>query len=346
MTRFSPSVASHRLTCVLAAVLMSAGCQSAPQAPFDVRLDQIRDERFARLRQEQVRDMLRTVTPDEGWLSTHVRPERQAGAPAEFSLAAYQTDLDTPDDAGVSVRGRRVLARGPLPSFRATLRRDIKNLPGDLWHQTVDVYTNPLNLIILAGAGGASIAVAQHQDEDTAEFFDENHHFGQGWRDALSFAGSPATHFVLAGLWYTVGAVKQDDKTYEVGKTLIDALIINGLSTSLIKIVSNRESPNGEEQAFPSGHTSSSVTFATVMHEAYGPWVGVPLYGLSALVAMERLDDGEHWISDVVFGAALGLVVGQTVAGGRPPEIFGGQLAPYVNPENGISGIAWVKSFD
>jgi membrane-associated phospholipid phosphatase len=203
-----------------------------------------------------------------------------------------------------------------------------------------------LNLVILAGAGGASIAVAQHQDEDTAEFFDENHHFGQGWRDALSFAGSPGTHFVLAGLWYTVGAVKQDDKTYEVGKTLIDALVINGLSTSLIKIVSNREGPNGEEQAFPSGHTSSSVTFATVMHEAYGPWVGVPLYGLSALVAMERLDDGEHWISDVVFGAALGLVVGHTVASGRPPEVFGGQLAPYVNPENGISGIAWVKTFD
>ncbi len=347
MTRFSSSVASHRLTCVLAALLMAAGCQSAPQAGLDARLNRIQDERLARLRQEQAPDMLLTDTPDAGWLSTDVRPGRQSGAaPPAFSLAAYQTDLDTPDDTGVSGRRRRVLARGPLPSFRDTLRRDIKNLPGDLWHQTVDVYTNPLNLIILAGAGGASIAVAQHQDEDTAEFFDENHHFGQGWRDALSFAGSPATHFVLAGLWYTVGAVKQDEKTYEVGKTLIDALVINGLSTSLIKIVSNRESPNGEEQAFPSGHTSSSVTFATVMHEAYGPWVGMPLYGLSALVAMERLDDGEHWISDVVFGAALGLVVGHTVASGRPPELLGGQLAPYVNPENGISGIAWVKSFD
>ena len=346
MTRFSSSAASHRLTCVLAAVLTTAGCQNAPQAGLDARLNQIQDERLAQMRQEQAQHLPPTTTPDERWLSTDTPPRRQSGATAAFSLAAYQAELDTPDDTGVSDRRRRVLARGLLPSFRETLRRDIKNLPGDLWHQTVDVYTNPLNLIILAGAGGASIAVAQHQDEDTAEFFDEHHHFGQGWRDALSFAGSPATHFVLAGLWYTVGAVKQDDKTYEVGKTLIDALIINGLSTSLIKIVSNRESPNGEEQAFPSGHTSSSVTFATVMHEAYGPWVGLPLYGLSALVAMERLDDGEHWISDVVFGAALGLVVGHTVAGGRPPEVFGGQLAPYVNPENGISGIAWVKTFD
>ncbi len=346
MTRFSPSVASHRLTCVLAAVLMSAGCQGAPQAGLDARLNRIQDERLARLQQEQARDLLRTDTPDEGWLSADVRPMRPTTVPATFSLAAYQADEGAADDADSSSRGRRILARGPLPSFRDTLWRDIKHWPGDLWHQTVDVYTNPLNLVILAGAGGASIALAQHQDEDTAEFFDENHHFGQGWRDALSFAGSPATHFALAGLWYTVGAVKQDGKTYEVGKTLIDALVINGLSTSLIKIVSNREGPNGEEQAFPSGHTSSSVTFATVMHEAYGPWVGVPLYGLSALVAMERLDDGEHWISDVVFGAALGLVVGHTVASGRPPEVFGGQLAPYVNPENGISGIAWVKTFD
>ena len=114
----------------------------------------------------------------------------------------------------------------------------------------------------------------------------------------------------------------------------------------VLKRTIDRTRPDGGRYSFPSGHTSSSVTFATVMHKAYGPWVGVPLYGLSALVAMERLDDGEHWISDVVFGAALGLVVGHTVADGRPPEIFGGQLAPYVNPENGISGIAWVKTFD
>jgi hypothetical protein len=283
---------------------------------------------------------------DERWFSTDVSPERRSEAPATFALAAYQDDPEITADSGTAERERRVLARGPLPSFRDTVWRDLKRLPGDLWHETVDVYTNPLNLVILAGAGGASIAVAQHQDEDTAEFFEENHHFGQGWRDALSFARSPATHFALAGLWYTVGAIKEDEKTYEVGKTLIDALVINGLSTSLIKIVSNRESPNGEEQAFPSGHTSSSVTFATVMNEAYGPWVGVPLFGISALVAMERLDDGEHWVSDVVFGAALGWTVGHTVANGRPPEIFGGELSPYVNPENGVSGIAWVKTFD
>ncbi len=346
MIRFSSSVASHRLTCALAAVLMSAGCQSAPRAGLDERLDQIQHERLARLQQEQTRDPRRKETKDVRRLSMDVALERHSGTASAFSLAAFQEDAGAADEAESTVRPRRVLARGPLPSFRDTLVRDFKRLPGDLWYQTVDVYTNPLNIVILAGAGGASIAVAQHQDEDTAEFFDENHHFGQGWRDALSFVGSPATHFALAGLWYTVGNVKQDDKTYEVGKTLIDALVINGLSTSFIKIVSNRESPNGEEQAFPSGHTSSSVTFATVMNEAYGPWVGLPLFGLSAMVAMERLDDGEHWLSDVIFGAALGWTVGLTVAKGRPPEVFGGQLAPYVNPENGVSGIAWVKIFD
>ncbi len=127
---------------------------------------------------------------------------------------------------------------------------------------------------------------------------------------------------------------------------MIHALATNGLSTLAIKYVSNRDSPNGEAFAFPSGHTSSSVTFATVMHEAYGPWVGLPLYGLSAFVAIERLDDGEHWVSDVVFGAALGWVVGRTVAEGRRPEIFGGEIAPYVSPDGGLSGIAWIKTFD
>ena len=66
---------------------------------------------------------------------------------------------------------------------------------------------------------------------------------------------------------------------------------------------------------------------------------------LSGLVAYERMDDREHHFSDVVFGAALGFVVGKTVAKGHSPEIFGGQIVPYVSPYSGGSGLAWVKSF-
>ena len=368
----NPPLSSFRIVLLLWAPLMLGGCQHLPSDRLEQRLAQIQDQRLASLGHED--ELLDSNT--QPWPSGHgpntlrSEPPRpasrqqawvQTGSPQaatrrdvtpsdierrSFALAAFQDELDSGAAQSQAAAEKPRTARGPLPGFLETVKRDIKRWPSELWRDTVNVYTDPVNVIILLGASGATIALRQHTDEHNAEFFEDENHFGQGWRDALSFVGSPATHFVLGGLWYAAGIVKQDEKTYEVGRTLIDALAITGATTLAIKYASGRDSPNGEEYAFPSGHTSSTVTFAAVMHNAYGPWVGIPLYGLSALVGIERLDDQEHWLSDVVFGAALGLVVGHTVADGRRPEIFGGELAPYISPDTGVSGIAWVKTFD
>ncbi len=341
----SPS-SSLRFVCGMSVLLTLAGCQTPSDRQLEQRITQIQNQRCSHLQQELTRDAVENRSDKPEW--THLSSSRAAGFvdPTVFSLAASQPEADSIDASGQPATTDTNLVRGPLPGFAETLKRDLKRWPTELLRDTASVYTDPANIVILLGASGATIALRQHADEDNAEFFEDENHFGQEWRDALSLVGSPATHFVLGGLWYAVGVVKQDEKTYEVGRTLIDALVINGLSTLAIKFVSSRDSPNGEEFAFPSAHASSTVTFAAVMHEAYGPWVGIPLYGLSALVAIERLDDREHWLSDVVFGAAMGWVVGHTVAGGRRPEIFGGEIAPYVSPDTGVSGLAWVKTFD
>ena len=328
--------------CVLWLVLLLTGCQSAGNSGFDSAFGAISSQRLAQLQNDSRVSVPHPPAVQSDWSDAGRSPVTGGFTLRDVALASFQAQPESPAPSKADSRS----PRGPLPSFSETLKRDLRRFPRELWAGTVDVYTNPFNLVVLVGAGGSYIALRQNIDEDNAEFFEENNHLGQGWRDALSFIGSPATHFVVSGLWYGIGVAKQDEKTYEVGRTLIEALTINGLSTMAIKLVSGRRSPNGESQAFPSGHTSSSVTFATVMHEAYGPWVGVPLYGLSTLIAIERLDDGEHWVSDVVFGAALGWVVGHTVSSGRAPEIFGGEIAPYANPDTGTTGIAWVKTFD
>jgi hypothetical protein len=81
------------------------------------------------------------------------------------------------------------------------------------------------------------------------------------------------------------------------------------------------------------------------MHRAYGPWVGAPLYGLGALVAYERLESDEHYLSDVLMGGVMGLVIGHTVAGEHGFELFGGEVVPYADPATGSSGVAWVTHF-
>jgi len=242
--------------------------------------------------------------------------------------------------------------RPPLESFWDTVKRDVKYLPKDLWRDTKRVYANPMNLVILGTAYGGSLVLQQSGVDDSIEnhFNEDNdfrpahHHFKEDWRDAFGAIGNPGTHFALAGVWYLAGQQTMDDKTYEVGKTLFSALTINGLTVLLGQTATYDRGPNGELGTFPSGHTSSSFVFASVMHEAYGHLVGIPLYGLATLAGYERIEDGEHYFSDVVMGAVLGTVVGHSVASGRDPEFFGWKLLPYASTQGG-TGVALVKSF-
>lgn len=241
---------------------------------------------------------------------------------------------------------RSTARRPPLPRFWDTVERDLRELPTDLWRDTKRVYGSPANLVILGVSYGGALALQQTGPDDTIEsHYDRSHSFKKDWRDAFGAAGNPGTHFALAGIWYLAGQQRQDEKSYEVGKTLFSALTINGLSVLLGQAATYDRSPNGERGTFPSGHTSSSFVVASVLHEAYGPWVGVPLYGLAGLVAVERLDSGEHYFSDVAFGAVMGMVVGHSVASGRDPEFFGWRLVPYADPATGTTGLALHKSF-
>lgn len=298
---------------------------------------------------------------------THDSPQ---AAPARFALMSEshtgQSDGDAPatlwladfaseqpaggaapdDDALAAERVEKWGYRPLLPTFKENAKRDLKTMAPDLWRDTKRVYANPVNLAILGASYGGALAVQQTGPDKTVEnHYDKHHTFSKGWRDAFGALGNPGTHFAFAGAMYLVGEQIQDEKTYQVSKALFSALIINGLSTMVGQTATWDRSPNGEWGTFPSGHTSSSFCFATVMNEAYGPLVGIPLYGLGTLVAIERLDDREHYMSDVLFGAVLGTVVGHSVATGRDPEFFGWKVLPYVDPAQGVSGVAFMKQY-
>ncbi len=256
-----------------------------------------------------------------------------------------QTSLD-PQDSRLTEFDMRDLHRIPLDSFWETVKRDLKAAPSDIWSDTKNVYTKNANLLILGVTYGGSLALQQSGVDDRFEdSIGRRDIFNDGVDNSLAALGNPITHFGLAGLWYLVGQQKQDQKTYDVGRTLFSALTVNGLSSMLGKFATWDKSPNGQYFAFPSGHTSSTFTFASVMHHAYGPWVGIPLYGLGTLVAVERVDNDEHYLSDVIMGGVMGLVIGHTIAGERDIEFLGGKIVPYVDPQSGASGIAWHYQF-
>ncbi|MFH0982393.1 MAG: phosphatase PAP2 family protein [Planctomycetota bacterium] len=271
-------------------------------------------------------------------------PRSLAARPVPQNVTVEPEKGESGDETAGSEISRR---RTPLPGFWDTVQRDLRSMPEDLWQDTKAVYGSAPNLLILGLTYGGALTVQETGPDDTVEDgFRDHTIFSKDTRDVFGALGNPGTHFALAGAWYLLGQQRQNEKTYEVGRTLFSALIINGLSTLAGQAANWDRAPNGEWGTFPSGHTSSTFAVASVMHDAYGPLVGVPLYGLGVLVAMERLEDNEHYLSDVLMGGVMGLVIGHTVAGEHEFEFFGGKFLPYADPETGSSGVAWVKQFE
>lgn len=78
-------------------------------------------------------------------------------------------------------------------------------------------------------------------------------------------------------------------------------------TTYVLKKVIDKERPNGDDEAFPSGHAATSFAGAAFLHRRYGWRDAWPAYLLSAYVGWTRVDADEHETEDVVAGAAVAL---------------------------------------
>ena len=78
-----------------------------------------------------------------------------------------------------------------------------------------------------------------------------------------------------------------------------------------MKIIVSRERPNGSDnRSFPSGHATRAFVSAEFLHQEFGhlsPWVSIAGYTTAGATAYLRLYQNEHWLSDVLAGAAIGM---------------------------------------
>ena len=121
-------------------------------------------------------------------------------------------------------------------------------------------------------------------------------------------------HWILWSSIITSSKIKKDSNKKFMSKIQYStlAMVSNGLITVGMKRAFGRERPNGSCcDSFPSGHTSHSFTMASIANELYGKNIGLISYGLATLVAVSRMNDNKHYLSDVIFGAGLGTAVGR-----------------------------------
>lgn len=195
------------------------------------------------------------------------------------------------------------------------------------------------NALILGAALGGTLAIRDDLDgrvrRNTARHPER---WGNG-SEVLGLFGNAEVQVPVLLALHASSIVEEDDELHDFSTTLLSAYAINGLSTVAIKGIVNTDRPsdtwNDGEYGFPSFHTSSSVTMAAVLEEYYGTPVAVPAYALAGLISWSRIDQRDHDLSDIVFGAAMGYVIGKTVARNHLHDRTDVVVMPSIDPGNG-----------
>ena len=172
---------------------------------------------------------------------------------------------------------------------------------------------------------GAAAALATHP----ADHYVETHIVGNDTANRVfslgQWVGSTYVQVGSAvGLWaigrYVVAPADDQPRTNkysELGFDLIRAQILSQALVHGMKYTVRRDRPTGECCAFPSGHAASAFAAASVLERHFGYRASWPAMAAATYVATSRLVDNRHFVSDVAFGAALGMSSGWTVDGTR-----------------------------
>ena len=133
---------------------------------------------------------------------------------------------------------------------------------------------------------------------------------------AVFFAHSGDSWFWWAALillWLSSNSLWRRWEVVEfVGIGLLAALVL------CIKFLVRRRRPEGEwggiyrntdPHSFPSGHAARAFLIAAVASGLAPAWLAILLWIWAPLVSLARVAMGVHYISDVVAGAVLGIVV-------------------------------------
>jgi membrane-associated phospholipid phosphatase len=136
----------------------------------------------------------------------------------------------------------------------------------------------------------------------------------------------------MAGNVLPVKYVFKNEKAFEVGKIGLESFLLTGVTVQLFKNLCGRERPSAATRnggfwhgpfsyirepkggkgissfdSFPSGHTTTVFAAATTISDFYTePWVSYTCYSLATVVAVSRVTESTHWLSDCFVGAIFG----------------------------------------
>jgi membrane-associated phospholipid phosphatase len=159
--------------------------------------------------------------------------------------------------------------------------------------------------------------------------------------DVFRAVGQPEVWALVPAVMIGTGWALKKPGLQRSGLRAVTSAVMAGGVTAVFKEIIGRVRPNVEgsepldfkpfsgNASMPSGHTAAAFGFSASLADDVHPlWAKVGLYALATGTAWSRVYNNEHWTSDVVAGAVVGITSAKLVSGRwqvwgiRPPAIF------------------------
>jgi hypothetical protein len=257
-------------------------------------------------------------------LATALLALQLAGVPAATADVADQSApaQPSPQEQKAEAQEPPTPAHTGLQALFGDLVEDVKHLPA-------------LQNVYVAGVGGA-LALAAHPADRTfnarllSHYDTVNTAFAPG-----KYIGDTPEQVAFSLGTYVYGRAFNQPKVSHLGMDLIQAQLLTELLVEPLKFATGRLRPDGSNhQSFPSGHSAVTFATATVIERHLGWRKSLLGYTIASYVAASRLHDNRHYLSDVIFGAAVGSIAGRTVVH-HPSDYWA--FAPVSLPGGGVA---------
>jgi hypothetical protein len=205
--------------------------------------------------------------------------------------------------------------KAPEPTKRT------RSFPDALYHNLIDdVKHLPRrnSLYFLAGGGAAALAIHPWDRQINAHL--EGSGLVGNFYAPGKYVGATEVQISAGFVTYLVGRMHHQPRAEHIGMDMLEAQILAEVIVEATKEIVQRPRPTNPDgtpttsgYSFPSGHAAVTFATATVFQQHFGWRWAVPTYLVATYVASSRLHDNVHFASDVVMGAATGIIIGRSV---------------------------------